>query len=188
MKYSSGSHRYFIAIIPPEPIFSEAQRLKEHCKEIYHSKASLNSPPHITLHMPFLWKEKKEIVLTERLTIFASTQRLFDLRIKNFNAFSPRVIYMDVVASEGLSLFQKELERFCKRSFQLFNANRLDHAYHPHITLAFRDLKKDQFALAWNEFNSKKFEATCTVDKFALLKHNGSVWNVLTEFSLADSV
>jgi 2'-5' RNA ligase len=95
---------------------------------------------------------------------------------------------MDVVASEGLSLFQKELERFCKRSFQLFNANRLDHAYHPHITLAFRDLKKDQFALAWNEFNSKKFEATCTVDKFALLKHNGSVWNVLTEFSLADSV
>jgi 2'-5' RNA ligase len=56
---------YFIAIIPPQPVFEETWQLKNHFKEHYQSKASLNSPPHITLHMPFEWKvEKEEMLVT----------------------------------------------------------------------------------------------------------------------------
>ena len=49
--------QYFVALIPPSPVYEEAQALKEYFREKYNSKAALNSPPHITLHMPFFWKE-----------------------------------------------------------------------------------------------------------------------------------
>lgn len=180
MKISADHQRYFLAIIPPEPILSEAHQLKNHFKEKYHSKASLNSPPHITLHMPFLWKEKKENILLEKLKDFSLTQSHFELQLKNFKAFPPRVIYIDVVTNSALLLFQKALERFCKREFQLFNANRLDHAYHPHLTLAFRDLKKEQFALAWDEFKVKPYDQAFAVKEMAVLKHTGTAWEVLS--------
>ena len=97
MKTQTDYQRYFLAIIPPEPIFSEAHQLKEYFKEKYNSKASLNSPPHITLHMPFLWKEKKETILLEKLKTFSSNQPPFDLHLQNYNAFAQRVIYIDVL-------------------------------------------------------------------------------------------
>lgn len=180
MKISENHQRYFLAIIPPEPIFSEAHQFKNYFKEQYKSKASLNSPPHITLYMPFLWKEKKESILLEKLKDFSLMQSPFELHLKNFNAFPPRVIYMDVMANPSLLLFQKTLERFCKREFQLFNANRLDQAYHPHLTLAFRDLKKEQFAKAWDEFISKPYHQAFEVKEIAVLKHIGTAWEVLS--------
>ena len=184
MKNSTDYQRYFLALVPPEPIFSEVHQFKNYFKEKYNSKASLNSPPHITLHMPFLWKEKKETILLEKLKTHSSNQPPFDLHLQNYNAFAPRVIYIDVLPNESLIHFQKSLERFCKVEFQLFNANRLDQAYHPHLTLAFRDLKKEQFPLAWGEFESKKYDRSFTVKEMAVLKYVGTAWNVLSTFPL----
>lgn len=178
MKNSSDLQRYFLAIIPPEPILSEAHALKLHFKEVYNSKASLNSPPHITLHMPFLWKEKKEERLIELLKSFTSSRESFTLTLHNFQAFAPRVIYINVEHNPALQLFQKDLERFCKKNFQLFNANRYDLPFHPHLTLAFRDLKKEMFSLAWEEFRTKEYKHSFVVDKIALLKHDGTLWHI----------
>jgi 2'-5' RNA ligase len=188
MKNSTDHQRYFLALVPPEPIFSEAHQLKNYFKEKYNSKASLNSPPHITLHMPFLWKEKKETILLEKLKNFASKQLAFHLHLQNYKAFPPRVIYIDVLANESLLLFQKTLERFCKVEFQLFNANRLDQAYHPHLTLAFRDLKKDLFPVAWQEFEAKEYNRSFRVKEMAVLKHSGTAWEVLSTCLLKDAV
>lgn len=176
--------RYFLAIIPPEPVFSEAQNLKNYFKEKYNSKASLNSPPHITLHMPFMLKEKKERLMIEKLTSFASNFQPFNLELANFSSFPPRVIYINVTANGALVALQKDLERFCKREFQLFNANRLDQAYHPHLTLAFRDLKKEMFAKAWEEFERKEYHQTFGCNSISLLKHDGKLWNLLADFNL----
>ncbi len=185
MKNSSDLQRYFLAIIPPEPILSEAHALKLHFKEAYNSKASLHSPPHITLHMPFLWKEKKERMLIDSLQSFTSTKESFDITLHDFKAFAPRVIYIDVEPNPFLQQFQKELERFCKKSFQLFNANRLDLPFHPHLTLAFRDLKKDTFNLAWDEFKSREYRCGFNLDRIALLKHDGQVWQIQAWCSLS---
>lgn len=179
--------RYFLAIIPPEPIYIETNQLKNHFKEKYASKAALNSPPHITLHMPFRWKEKKETLLIKKLSEYASTQTYFDLHLHNFRAFAPRVIYLDVVEAEALQIFQKKLERFCKVSFQLFNANRLNHAYHPHLTIAFRDLKKEQFELAWQEFKTINYQRSFQVKEIAILKHSGTTWEVLTSVCFSNT-
>jgi len=181
----AGCKDYFIAIIPPPPIYDEANILKHHFKEQYQSKASLNSPPHITLHMPFEWKEEKEKVLTEKLSDFISELPKPRITITGFDCFRPRVIFLNVAKTPELAKLQKELESFCKRTFQLFNAQYRDLPFHPHLTLAFRDLKKAAFEEAWLEFEKKEFSGDFLTERIALLKHNGKTWEVFTEFSLA---
>ena len=75
-KAPDKSQQYFIAIIPPSPIYEEALRLKEYFRDTYNSKASLNSPPHLTLHMPFRMKERKEAELVEKLALCRRAARL----------------------------------------------------------------------------------------------------------------
>jgi 2'-5' RNA ligase len=179
------TQRYFIAIVPPEPVYSEAAAFKAYFKDHFNSKASLNSPPHITLHMPFDWKESKENELLDKLSSFVKGYSPIPINLQNFGCFEPRVIFMNVNPSAELFNIQKELERFCKTSFQLFNAQYRDLPFHPHITLAFRDLKKTAFEQVWKEFAIKQYQREFIADRIALLRHDGKVWKVYTEFLFA---
>ena len=184
MAEKKSENLYFIAIIPPESLYSEALALKQHFKNQYNSQAALNSPPHITLHMPFKWKEGKEAALINRLEMFAEKQKPFEMRLNSFRAFEPRVIFIDVIKDDALTDLQKSLKRFCKIELNLFNADYKEFAYHPHVTLAFRDLKKPEFYKAWGELKEKKLEANFTVSSIALLKHDGEEWKVFRELLL----
>lgn len=177
---------YFIAIIPQEPTYSEALKWKNFFKDQYQSKAALKSPPHITLHMPFKWKLSKEEKLLNTLNSFIRQHKNFEVSIKNYGAFPPRVIYMDVVKSEALAQLQKELFKYLKEHLQLFNANYKDKPFNPHLTLAFRDLKKKYFERAWAEVKEKSFEASFIVNAITLLKHNGKRWEVFKNFDLTN--
>lgn len=177
-----GTQLYFIAIIPPSPFFEEAQSLKEYFRDEYHSKASLNSPPHITLHMPFEWKEKKEDKLIAGLRDFSLGKNRFTISFNNFFCFAPKVIYIDIAPCQSLTFLQQELFRFCKINLNLFNAQYRDLPFHPHLTLAFRDLKKDLFTKAWQEFKEKKFSGEFQVNRIFLLKHNGTHWQLFHDF------
>jgi len=179
--------QYFIAIIPPSPVYEDAHALKEYFRDKYHSKAALNSPPHITLHMPFRWNEDKEEKLESRLSEFASACDPIKICLDNFSSFPPRVIFMGVTESDALDKLQSDLHRFFKRELNIFNANYQDRPYHPHLTLAFRDLKKQQYQTAWEEFSTKEHKAEFMADKITILKHNGRTWDILKEFLLESS-
>jgi 2'-5' RNA ligase len=173
---TGGDEKYFIAVIPPEPLFGVIQDLKTHFREAYGAKAALRSPAHITLHMPFQWPARKQQRLVESLSQYAALQKPFGLRLNNFASFPPRVIFVDVEDSKPLTELQWSLHRHCKLNLNLFNANYQDRPFHPHITLAFRDLKKSAFEPAWNEFSNRKLVGAFNVESIYLLKHNGSEW------------
>ena len=179
--------QYFVAIIPQSPVLEEAQAMKEYFNETYHSKAALNSPPHITLHMPFLWNADKEKKLIAKMQEFAGQYDPIKVCLDNFGSFPPRVIFINVTESDALGDLQINLHRFFKRELDIFNANYQDRPYHPHLTLAFRDLKKAQYHVAWKEFSKKEYKAEFMADKIALLKHNGRSWDVLKAFGLESS-
>ncbi len=179
--------QYFLAIIPPDPTFDEVAKLKHYFREIYHSKAALNSPPHITLHMPFRWRIEKEKELTSAITGFTRQHNPFKICLDNFSSFEPRVIFINVINTVDLSKFQLELKRFCRRELNLLNSDYKDQAFHPHVTLAFRDLKKAAYHLAWEEFKNKEFKAEFMADKLTLLKHNGRHWEQFHHFPLTSS-
>lgn len=181
----SGFSRYFIALIPPSPIYEEAFHLKQYFKDQYDSRAALSSPPHITLHMPFEWKAEKESKVTLSLSEFASKVNPFTITLNDFGSFPPRVIYMRVEKSGELERMQRDLERFCKVELNIFNSLYRDLPYHPHLTLAFRDLSKPMFVKAWEEFQERKFSKDFLADKITLLRYDGKIWRVYKDFPLA---
>jgi len=169
-------NRYFIAIIPPEPIAGEIYKLKEYFRDQYNSKASLNSPTHITLHMPFEFEKEDKLVQALKRFDFKSS----NIELNNFGCFEPRVIFVDVKKNNTLDDTQKKLTTFCKTELNLFNAQYRDQPFHPHVTVAFRDLKKPMFEQAWNEFKDRKYNATFECHGLSLMKHDGKFWR---EFS-----
>jgi len=172
----SSEKRYFIAIIPPSPLYEQAWEQKQYFKDHFHSKASLNSPPHITLHMPFKWSEKKELELTELLKNFTTGCKSLPIELNGYSSFAPRVIFINVIMTDALKKIQHDLQHYCKVELNLFNANYKELPFHPHITIAFRDLKKPNYQNAWSEYSTKHFHGEFMADKLTLLKHDGRFW------------
>ncbi|MDR7128717.1 2'-5' RNA ligase [Algoriphagus sp. 4150] len=136
--------KYFLAIVPEGEFQERVSQLKLEIKDRYQAKYALKSPAHITLKMPFVYNEAKEEELTERLSGFTENYKPIGLTIKGVKTFGERVIYLGVESGEDLFAFQKDLRAFCKRELNL--AEELsDRNYHPHMTIAFKDIKKSQF-------------------------------------------
>lgn len=174
---------YFIAIIPDEPLQAELMGLKQWVYEQVGSKGALRSPAHITLLMPFKWNSNKEELLFNSLEKLASSISKFSIQLHNFNCFEPRVIYVDVVKNEQLTEAKNQVVKMARQELKLDFLKDL-RGFHPHITIAFRDLKKPQFYQLWEQLKEKPFEAKFEAGSLVLLKHSGKRWDVYKEFGL----
>ena len=176
--------KYFIAIVIPEPYQTDIMAFKQLIADKYNSKAALRSPAHITLHMPFEWKEEKENILIETLQRFSYKQD-FIIELQNFSCFAPRVIFIDVIMNEQLNQLQIDLVSYVKKNLRLFNQADDMRGFHPHVTIAFRDLRKEKFHEAFTCFKTQKYQTSFKANSFCLLKHTGKEWKVYKEFSLS---
>lgn len=174
---------YFVALIPPEPLREQIQHLKLEVAEKFKSSHSLNAPPHITLISPFRVSEGQLSGLQSILEVYAQGHQPFQVELKDFATFPPRVIFIDVKISEILQQFQQKLENMI-RADDAFGYNYQERPFHPHVTLAFKDLSKENFYKAWDEFKDRDMEETFLADHVYLLKHNGEIWEVFSEYSL----
>ena len=175
---------YFIALVPQEPVFSSVMDLKLLVKEKYQSRRALNSPPHITLQMPFRWREDREEIIHDMLRRSASAVNRFRLILNGFGFFEPRVVYVDVEESTELEVLHESVKSKVKRELKLVNELG-ERPFRPHMTIAFRDLKKPMFYKAMEEFGGKEFSADFKVEDICLLKHNGSTWDIYRRYELA---
>lgn len=182
--------RYFIAIIPPEPVYSEAQSLKETMRNRFNTKGALRSPPHITLHMPFLWSEKKTDRLLESLHELCNHLSPTEIALNGFGCFPPRVIFLNVEPTAELKQLQSSIRDHCRMKLHLINDAYKDQPFHPHLTIAFRDLRKAAFQTAWEECRSATFDHRFMAEDLVLLKYDdrapahpgGSTWNIFHRF------
>lgn len=182
-KKKEDKELYFIALVPDEPVYSEIWQLKEEVRDRYDSKAALRSPPHITLQMPFKWKAVKEKILYNTLASIAEGFIPFDLTLNNFGAFEPRVIYVHVEDSEQLISLQQEVIKQAASQWHIYQMSG-SRPFRPHMTIAFRDLKKPKFYEAWQEFESRQYQAKMSVSQLTLLKHNGRTWDIHKNFPI----
>ncbi len=161
--------KYFIAIVLPEPFQSQVEEIKMELFRRFNLKGALRSPAHITLHRPFEWKEEKEQVLIDALQKF-SLGSSFELKLQNFNSFKPRVIYVDVMRNDALYDLHKRLKNYAQEKLRLLNEVEDMRGFHPHVTVAFRDLRKNKFDEVWKDFKEKKYQANFEVKGFSLLR------------------
>ena len=173
--------KYFLAIVIPAPLFEKVEAVKQKLFEEQELKGALRSPAHITLHRPFEWKEEKENVLIEKLKAFNFAQQ-FSVELNNFSFFEPRVIYVDVNPNADLLMLHNELKMYAKKELKLFNEVNDLRGYHPHITVASRDLKKPKFYQLKLYFENEKLAGSFLCNNFSLLKLEKK-WEVLSTFS-----
>ena len=175
---------YFIAVIPEEPLKARVTAIKKDLEVKYNTRAALKSPPHITLHMPFRWKFKKIDRLTTVLQDLADDFSSFSVELNGFGAFEPRVIFLKVAENDKLHELKHQINEASLKQWKLFE--RVDtRPFHPHMTVAFRDLNKSRFSLAWAEYKDKEFQAQFEAKKLTLLKHNGKFWEEFMDFALS---
>ncbi len=180
-----GRNRYFVALVPPAPIRDAIHQYKLRMQDAFGSHAALRSPPHLTLHMPFEWRSDKEGNLVQSIAGLARTLSPVNVSLHGFGSFPPRVIFVHVDASPELMALQKSVRRHCRTHLGLLHSDYQDLPFHPHITVGFRDLKKEAFIKAWTEFQALPFDHTFSATSLCLLRHNGSVWEefVTTDFA-----
>jgi 2'-5' RNA ligase len=172
---------YFIAILPHQELHNEVTELKKYMAANFLSKASLSSPPHITLYPPFRENYENESNIINSLSDFAPKQTQFELIMNGFGCFKPKTIFIKPEENISLNQMQADLLLHLKSTINLSDPQN-EKPYHPHMTIATRDLEKSIFFEAWSEFREKEFFRTFEVNCISLLKHNGKYWDILSEF------
>ena len=181
------SQRFFIALVPPPEIQAPVNDIKHYFKEHYNSRKALNSPPHVTLQAPLLRSNHRNLnELTEGLRRFAQGREGVAITLRNFGAFPPRVIYVDVVKSLGLMALQKDLSAFMQTRYGI--VDRRYASFCPHMTVAFRDLSKAAFQRAWPEFQQKSVKFDFLAQNLTLLRHDGQRWQIYQDYPFHSAI
>ena len=172
--------KYFLAIVIPEPLFEKTEAVKQKLFEDHGLKGALRSPSHITLHRPFEWKEEKENRLIEKLSSFRFENE-FEIALNNFSFFEPRIIYVDVLPNKDLTALHEKLKNFTKKELKLYNESEDLRGFHPHITVASRDLKKTKFYELQTQFQRQQLNGNFNCNEFCLLRLENK-WEVKHAF------
>ena len=173
---------YFLAILPSPEIQEKVTKYKLYASEHFNSSHALKSPPHITLIPPFWWEEKRIDEMETSVKEMIRDVFSFPVQLNGFGCFKPRVIYVDVVSSELLNDLQSRLKAGLKTRFGLSPDKRPE--YHPHMTVAFKDLSKSKFYSAWEYFRQQSFSVQFEAEEVTLLTYNRKRWRIASQFSL----
>jgi 2'-5' RNA ligase len=175
--------KYFIGIVPKGEAGEMAHHIKLALKEKFGIKYALKSPPHITLKMPFLFNENKESILKEKLHRFFEAEQSFEIGLKGFKTFGSRVIYIVVKSPPELMQLQSTLAQFAK-SRLLLPLELSDTNYNPHMTVAFKDLKKAEFGQYLEFVKKYKVDFQVETSEVSLLKKMDYQWEICENFTL----
>ena len=127
---------------------------------------------------------RNAIKLNNSLKNFASNHAEFSVTVEGFNHFDKEVIFAHVEQSPPIMDFQKSFIRYWTESL---GAKSPKHAnsYHPHITLAFRNLTPVSFTGIWEKFGSLPYTRQFNAKEMVLLKHQTTGWEIEERFTLA---
>lgn len=181
-----AKNRYFMAVVLRNRALADAEAIKEELLGRFGLKGALRSPAHITLHRPFEWKSEKEEELINSIGEFKFGET-FDLHLKGFAHFSDRVIYIDVPLHTSLFSLHDRLARFAQQKLHLLNEVNDMRGFHPHVTVAFRDLRRNRFPEVWRWIAEKNFDHTLRVEGFSLLRLDDK-WREVRFFSDNDNI
>lgn len=170
----------FIAILPPEPLKEQIRELKEEIKNKYGAARALRLPAHITLQPPFKIEEALVPQLHLDLKEFTDSLEPFEVNLAGFGAFPPKVLFIAVPSPEPLRKVHRKLTDLLQKEHYI--NEEVPREFHPHITLATRDLKKSDFRTARENLENRTFKAHFKATGIHLFQHNGRSWDINREF------
>ncbi|RYF84849.1 MAG: hypothetical protein EON98_08095, partial [Chitinophagaceae bacterium] len=113
----------------------------------------------------------------QALELISSLTISFLITTNNFSAFKPRTLFIAVAENESLNMLKKASDQSFRHSDYKMKIE--NWPFHPHITIATRDLHKKDFVEAWPMFEGKIFLEEFEASRLSLLRHNGRHWDVV---------
>jgi 2'-5' RNA ligase len=178
----TGSQMHYIALVAEEPLLTEIAQFKNEMLEHFGCRAAMKSPAHITLIPPFYWSRGMQKVLNDTFHGFRTDIGEISIQVNGFGHFKRNVLFAAPEPNGQLTQLQSE----CVDYFRPLLGDKIaeKRPFHPHITIANRDLKSEDFDQAWEMFKNRPYIREWTIDKLFLLQHDGSRWQVVEELSL----
>lgn len=174
---------YLTAILPPSEAANRIHQLRIECSEKYQVYKALRPPVHITLYKPVWLPQSDETPLLAAMRSVAEEHAPFQQEVKDFAKFGKRVMYLEAIANPRILALQRQIAQvFREKSFD--RDARETESYHPHFTLAFRDVTPEKFDEMWKEYRDRRFQMHFPVNDFSILKHDGTKWNVVETIPL----
>lgn len=174
---------YFLALVPPAAPAAEITRVKEVFFETYDSGHALKTAPHITLVPPFWAATATEDALLGKIPDFAIRYPILPIRLDGFGSFDRPgypVIFIRVIPDGPLLSLQRQLLRFME--WEIPDAPiETERSFHPHITIAHRDLSEAAYQKSNAVYRNKPFHAIFEADGITLFRHSGLAWEPIRQ-------
>lgn len=175
------SSLYFLALIPPKHISDKIHAIKLYVAEKHNCKHALKSPPHITLEPPFHYPLHKENFLLQKISELNKSLSDTDIPVElnGYDVFLPKVVFINVIQNSLLTNVYNHVHSFVKTELKVVK-DLPPRPFHPHITIAFRDVKKHLVTQILEDVkqNFPIKETFCT-HTIALLKYGEHQWNAI---------
>lgn len=165
---------YYWALIPEEPHLSQLKKLKKSVAVEYNTQKALTSPPHITILPPKHLSEDMKEGLVSRLEEICEQTQPFEIQLRDYGRFKQSVLFIAVELNENLSAFYEK----CRKVYDHYNLKIRHDEFHPHMTIAFKDIKPKQFQRAWDRLKDEPFRLRFPANDLYGLEHDGKKWNV----------
>lgn len=176
-KTTSAEGLYFVGILPPADIQQEVTAFKQQALERFRASHALASPPHITLLPPFKSTRTDFSVFGE----FVTEHKPMEVKLNGFDRFDQRVIFVNVQPNDALMTLQKDLQLYANYHLGIEPDYQ---PFHPHMTVAFKDLKRPLFPDAFAYFSAQSYDRTFTASEITLFAYNGKTWDAKASWKL----
>lgn len=170
------SKLYFIGLVPGDPVQSEIMKFKQEAKAIFNAGHALNSPAHITLIPPFSMPVHEESQLINDIKKAVGKIGDIYLELNGFGHFGKRVVFVKTEENDQVSKLYLRLRN--ELSDYIEKQNHGDKKFHPHITVASRDLKTELFDSAWEYFSKKEYYRVIKTAKVDILRYEQNTWKI----------
>lgn len=173
---------YYVALLCPPDADRQVQTFKIWMKEQFGCTVAMKSPAHITLVPPFWLEEEREKELLDTFSTFRDKTDEITIILNGFDHFGKRVLFVRVDDNPALTGLKSHAEDHLIKAFH--KKIKIDiRPFHPHVTIANRDMKPGHFIKAWEYFSAKAFSCSFQTKQISLLKLSLAKWQVIAEQS-----
>ena len=170
---------HFLGVLPPEELACRLEGCRRYMKETYGCKSGYGTPIHATLVPPFCLPEEystKDLVAAMEEHVLPLGNHLkFTSQVKGFDAFGDRTIFARVLEDKRWSVLRDRVLAAVLQHAP--NCARKDRSpFHPHLTVANRDIPAGVSTDALKVLNELRLTATFSVDNVTIFERQGGSW------------
>ncbi|XZF16501.1 2'-5' RNA ligase family protein [Chitinophagaceae bacterium MMS25-I14] len=175
---------YLIALLFPDEANEQVRMIQREIHEKFGPSKSLDKPVHITLVPPF--HAPRSFESAHKMHEVAGAFSPFKLGLDGFGSFdNPKqpVVFIKIAEDQMLQRLYAALKlHWLQHHYPQIH---WPHGFHPHVTIAYRDVKPAVFRLLWPHFRNRIFTCDFIQHDFSLLRWEELQWVRIQDFSFA---